>query len=161
MASKSFKSISELNTYLQQKINTILIDKVSDVVRDELELSAIEMLNEYDPIIYQRRSSTNSLGSGGIADKETMSAELISDGVLTITPNAERNKEFSQYPGFGYDANKSLVENLVFGYGNRQYPWNQPRDFVGDARENLKSSKIHVEAMRDSLEDIFGVGNVF
>ena len=71
------------------------------MVRDELESSAIEMLNEYDPIFYKRRSSTNSLGSGGIADKETMNAELVSDGVIAITPNAERNKDFNNFPGWG------------------------------------------------------------
>ena len=161
LTSKTFKNVSELNNYLQQKINVILIDTVSDVVRDELESSAIEMLNEYNPILYKRRSSTNSLGSGGIADKETMNTELVSDGVIVITPNAERNKDFNNFPGWGYDENKSLAENLVFGYGNRQYPWNQPRDFVDDARNSLKSGKAHVEAMRDGLKEIFGNENVF
>ena len=154
MAGKTFKNLQEIEAYLQQKINAVLIDNVADTVRDELESSAIDMLNEYNPITYQRRSSTNSLGSGGIADKETMNTELVSDGVIAITPNAERNKDFSNFPGWGYDENKSLAENLVFGYGNRQYPWNQPRDFVDDARNSLKSGKAHVEAMKDGLRDL-------
>lgn len=154
MAGKTFKNLQEIEQYLQQKINAVLIDNVADAVRDEIESSAIDMLNEYDPITYQRRSSSNSLGSGGIADKETMSAELISDGVITITPDAERNQEFNKYPGIGYDTSKSLAENLVFGYGNRQYPWNQPRDFVEDTRENLKNGKAHIDAMRDGLKEL-------
>jgi len=158
---KTFSNLKEIEAYLQQKINAVLIDNVADAVRDEIESSAIDMLNEYNPITYQRRSSSNSLGSGGIADKETMNTELVSDGVIAITPNAERNKDFSNFPGWGYDENKSLAENLVFGYGNRQYPWNQPRDFVDDARNSLKSGKAHVEAMRDGLKEIFGNENVF
>jgi hypothetical protein len=160
LGSKTFNNLKDLEKYLQAKINESLKSDVADAVCDELESSALEMLSEYEPLVYERRSSSNSLGSGGIADKNTMSSELISSGVLIVTPKAERNMDFSKYPGWGYDTNKSLAENLIEGYGNRQYPWNQPRDFIEDTRENLRKNKNHVEAMRDGLEEIFGKGNV-
>lgn len=160
LASKSFKSLSQLEQYIQSQADKVLVTHVGEVIKDELESSAIEMLNEYEPSVYDRRSSSNSLDSGGIADKNTMSSELISSGVLIVIPKAERNMDFSKYPGWGYDTNKSLAQNLIEGYGNRQYPWNQPRDFIEDTRENLRRNKNHVEAMRDGLEEIFGKGNV-
>jgi hypothetical protein len=152
MADITISSLSVLEAYLTEKINQALLNDVADAVRDELESSAIDVvLGAGEPVIYQRRSSSNSLGSGGIADKNTMDAELVANGVVSVTPNADRNREFSNYPGLGYDEDKSLVANIVEGYGDRDCWWNQPRDFVEEARENLRSTNAHISAMRDAL----------
>ena len=75
--------------------------------------------------------------------------------MIKITPNAERNKNY-KYAGRGYDIDKSLAENIVEGYGDRKQEWNQPRDFIGETKENLKTSKAHIEAMRDGLKNRLG-----
>ena len=148
---KSFNNLKDLESYIISKVNESLKTDVAPVVKDELESSAIDMLSEYEPLVYPRRSSSNSLDSGGIADKQTMNAELVSSGILSVTPNAQRNREFNEYPGWGYNTDESLAQNLIEGYGNKQYPWNQPRDFIQDSRENLISNKNHVESLKDGL----------
>ena len=90
LTSKTFKSISELNAYLQKKINETLLDEVSDVVKDEIESSISDtVFSAGEPVWYQRRSQYNGLNSGGLADKAEMDATLISDGVIEIIDNAK------------------------------------------------------------------------
>lgn len=152
LVTRNITNLKDLEKILQPIINEVLKETVSEVVKDELESSALEVIHGAgEPIKYPRRSSSNSLGSGGIADKNTMTSNLISDGTLSVSPDADRNREFNDYAGWGYDENNSLAFNLQMGYGNKQYWWNQPRPFVDEARENLKNNKAYLEAMKDGL----------
>lgn len=155
LAGKSFNNLKELENYIMSKINESLKHDVAPIVKDEIESSVLEMLNEYDPIYYNRRSSSNSLGSGGLADKNTITSE-VSNGTLSVTPQADFNYDFAENHGFpsiygNVDYNKSLVSNIIGGYGDKSHPWNRPRDFVEDTRKNLRRNKNHVESMKDGL----------
>lgn len=156
MASKTFKNLKEVENYIIQQANKVLETHVAPTVKDEIESSVIEMQDKYDPTYYIRRSSSNSLNSGGLADKNTMHHNLISSGVLEVTPQADFNYDFAENHGFpsiygNVDYNKSLVSNIIGGYGDKSHPWNRPRDFVEDTRENLRRNKNHVESMKDGL----------
>ena len=144
MANKTFKSISELNAYLQKKINETLLDEVSDVVKDEIESSISDtVFSAGEPVWYQRRSQYNGLNSGGLADKAEMDATLISDGVIEIVDNAK--------PSRPWNNGRTLSENIEFGYNQKKNWWDQPRPFIAESKENLKKSKAHVECMKDGL----------
>lgn len=145
---KSFTNWSQIEVYLQEKLNDCLQKEVAETVKDELQSSISEVVyGAGTPTKYIRRGFGEN---GGIADKSSMTTELVSSGVIKITPEAERNMNY-KFAGIGYDEKKSLAENLVEGYGNRQFWWNQSRDFVEEARENLKSGKAHIEALKDGL----------
>lgn len=156
LATRNITNLKDLEKILQPILNEVLKKNVSEVIKDELESSVLEMQNEYDPIYYDRRSSSNSLGSNGLADKNSMTSELVSSGTLSVTPEADFNYDFAENHGFpsiygNVNYNKSLVSNIVSGYGDKSHPWNRPRDFVEDARENLRRNKNHVESMKDGL----------
>lgn len=165
MANKTFKSISELNAYLQEKINETLQSKhFTDTIKNEITTAVSEdIYNSGTPLSYDRRAGNeyggmkNPIGTGSIADPETMDSNLISNGVLEISPNATRNEEY-KWVGWGYDISKSLAENLIKGYGDKWY--SVPRNFLETARESMRVSKSHVNSMRDGLEEVFGKGNV-
>jgi len=144
LTSKTFKSISELNAYLQEKINETLLDEVSDAVKDEIESSISDtVFSAGEPVWYQRRSQYNGLNSGGLADKAEMDATLISDGVIEIVDNAK--------PSRPWNNGRTLSENIEFGYNQKKNWWDQPRPFIAESKENLKKSKAHVDSMRDGL----------
>jgi hypothetical protein len=147
---KSFNSWSEIEKYLKLQINEVLKEDVSEAVADELQSSVSDVVyGAGTPKVYQRRN----LKDGSLGDKESMSKELIGDGLLQVTPEAERNIGFSKYPGLGYDEDKSLTENVAFGYGNKDRWFNSQRNFVEDAKENLIRNKAHIESLRDGLKD--------
>jgi hypothetical protein len=147
---KSFKSISELNAYLQQKINETLLTDVSEVVKDELESSVSdEVYGAGEPKQYIRRDLKN----GSLGDKNTMNSELISSGLLEVSPDADFNHPFaSTHGGYGaVDLDKSLTENIEYGYGSKTHWYDIPRPFIQESRDNLKQSQAHVECMKDGL----------
>jgi len=144
LANKSFTSFNDLIKYLQPIVNEVLLDDVKDVVRDEIESSAIEViLNAGEPIWYNRRSSTNSLGSGGIADKAEMEATLIENGVVSIEDTA--------LPSRPWNNGRTLAENLEYGYNDMTHWWDQPRPFIQQSRENLEQNKNHVRSLKNGL----------
>lgn len=149
MASKSFKSISELNAYLQKQINSVLLTEVSEVVKDELQSSVSDIVYTETPKQYIRRNLKN----GSLGDKDTMNSSLIADGLLEVSPDADFNHQFANaHGGYGaVDLDKSLAENIEYGYGSKTHWYDIPRPFVQESRDNLKSSKAHVECMKDGL----------
>ncbi len=155
MASKNFTTWSQLELYLTEKINDSLKHEVSEQVKDEIESSISDIVySAGSPSIYERRGGNiaggmgNALGTGSIADKSTMTSELISSGQIKVTPEAERNMDY-KFAGIGYDTSKSLAENIINGYGNEWY--SLPRDFISDTKENIISSKSHVSSLKEAL----------
>jgi hypothetical protein len=143
MTTRSFSNWSQIETYLQSIVNEVLLDEVSDAVRDEIESSISEEVFIQDPVWYQRRSEGNGLNSGGLADKAEMEAILISNGVVSIEDKALPSKTWNN--------GKTLAENIEYGYNNMDHWWDQPRPFIANAKENLKQTKAHVDSMRDGL----------
>jgi hypothetical protein len=164
LGNKNFSNLKDLEKYIQTQIDKVLVAQVSEVIKDELESSiSDEVYAKHEPSQYIRRGIPNNIG--GLADKSTMHHNLISSGVLEVTPDADFNHVFAMNyarpKGYGdIDLNKSLAENIEFGYGSKTHDWDKPRPFVEKTRENLRSNKNHIESLKDGLEDIFGKGNV-
>ncbi len=145
---KSFTSYKELEKFIKKQVKKSLENEVAEVVKDEIQSRFSEVVyGSYIPKEYKRRGYTDS----GLGDKSTMTVELVGDDTIKVAPDAERNTSY-EFAGVGYDTSKSLAENIIGGYGNRDYIWNQPRDFIEETKNNLKRNKHHVEALKDSLE---------
>ncbi len=149
MVNKSFTSLKQLEQYIQQKIDETLLDDVSETVKDELQSSVSDVVYTKTPTEYIRRNLKN----GSLGDKSTMNSELISNGVLEVSPDADFNHPFaSTHGGYGaVDLDKSLAENIEFGYGSKTHWYDIPRPFVQESKENLKKSKAHIDSMKDGL----------
>ena len=87
-----------------------------------------------------------------------MSSTLINDGVLEVKDNADFNHDFaSNHGGYGdVDLSKSLSYNIQYGYGDRDQPWNEPREFITETKKDIKSSNSHVEVMKNALRKRLG-----
>lgn len=146
MANKTFKNWKELEKQLQKDINSVLMNKVADVVRDEIIMSVDSTVYDAgEPQHYQRRGLSEY--SEGLGGRSQMIANIISNGILQVVNNAKPK-------GYDLGSDKSLAEWIEFGYGSKSAWWNQPRPFMAEARKALKENKNHVEAMKEGLEDM-------
>lgn len=168
MVDKVFNNWSSLEKYLTKQINEVLDDEVAKCVKDNMVTAIDEVVYEpYEPVSYKRRGARkddqslmgNPLGTGSIADINEMDDEIIQDGVLKVTNNAERNPDY-KYAGIGYDTSKSLAENIVEGYGSKLLPYNKRRDFISKTVEILNNNKAHIDVMKEELEKRLGEGTV-
>jgi hypothetical protein len=151
---KSFTNWSQIEVYLQEKLNDCLQKEVAEMVKDKI--SDHVKSDVYDvyrkPIEYKRRGFIE--GSGGLGDTEQMDSRLIQDGVLEVKNNADFNHPFAYtHGGYGdIDLDKSLTENIEFGYGLMDAPFNQPRPFIKNTREEIRSSRLHIEILKSALK---------
>ena len=92
----------------------------------------------------------NPDGTGSLGDKTKMN-HTVKDGVLEVTDDAERNEAY-KFAGIGYDTSKSLAENIIEGYGNKQFYYNKPRNFIQRTIEIMKENKPHLDVFKEELE---------
>lgn len=154
---KSFSNWKDIEVYLRKHIDDTLNNEVAKSVKEQVMVAVDEAVYQSgSPAVYKRRGGNdyggmgNPIGSGSLADQNQMN-HIVNNGELVVTNDAERNKDY-KFAGIGYDTNKSLTENIVEGYGDRSRWYNQPRDFMEEARENLRRDKYHVEAMKIGLK---------
>ena len=156
MANKSFTSLSQLEAYLNEKIKIALDKNVAPVVKESIQ-SAVssEVYSKGFPEYYDRRGGNKyggmgePKGTGSLADVDQMH-HTVSGGVLEVVDDAEPSSPWG----------KRLDQAISYGYGYEKAWYEVARPFFPEAIEDLKSSKAHVEALKDGLEDIFGKGNV-
>lgn len=141
---------------IQLAVNDSLKNEVTEAVKDEMQSTISEVVYAAGtPIIYQRRGGNNyggmgnPDGTGSLADKGEMKHNVV-NGVLIIKNEAEPVKS-----SFG-----NLAYNIEYGYGARDRWYNQPRPFIQETRNNLKSNKAHVKALKDGLRKRLGANNV-
>lgn len=147
MASKTFKNLKEVENYIIQQVDKVLETHVAPTVKDSIQTAvSTEVYGAGDPIIYQRRNYQN----GSLGDTEEMHHK-VEGGTLTVTDDAK-----SKLP---WNNGRTLAQNIHFGYGDEWYSVSRP--FMDEAKNILREDKSHVRAMKDGLEEIFGVGNVF
>ena len=149
MANKSFTSLSQLEAYIMQQVNTVLDTTVSQVVKESVQTAVSDVVyGAGTPVWYQRRNLRGeSLGS-----PEQMHHE-VEGGILTVTDDAP-----SKTP---WNNGRTLAENIEYGYGEEWYSVSRPFINGKDGAINiLREDGSHVEALKDGLEAIFGVGNV-
>lgn len=141
------KGFKLLEKEIRKLINETLDDDVATTVKDvnsqEVEKT---VYSAGDPIIYQRRDAR--FGTGSLGDPNEMN-HTVRNGVLKVTNDAEPYYSDSEN---GLNNNWSLAENIEWGYGDRENWYNQPRPFTENTKEELLSSKKHIEAMKRGLK---------
>lgn len=144
-----FKDLKDLEKYLQSKINDSLNNEVADMVKDEIVTSVNDVVYSAGiPKRYERRGIfPNSLGLGD----EMQMHHTVKDGVLEVTDDASINLD-PRYHESDIDMSKSLAENIEYGYGSKKLWYNEPRPFMKDAENNIKSKKSHIKTMKEGLK---------
>lgn len=148
----TFRSLKTLNAYIKKQINDSLKEEVLEAVKDvELDHISDDVLGAYNPIEYARRDTR------GIDDPANIIAAPPRDGILEV----ENVTQFN--PGYGSDnTGYGLVGLIEYGNGwngyNYEYPhpggrkpFNKPRPFIQNTKEDLKNNKQHVIALKDGL----------
>ena len=140
MANKSFTSLSQLEKFLNEKIQIALDKNVAPVVKESIQTAvSSEIYGSGIPIFYKRRN----LRDGSLGDVGEMNHE-ISGNTLIVTDDAE-----SKLP---WDNGRSLAENIHYGYGEEWY--SESRPFMDEAKNILKEDGSHIEAMKDGLRSL-------
>ena len=148
----TFSSLQDLTRYVQDNINEVLEDEVLDAVRTVmLRHVEADVYDKYSPREYVRRRE-----DGGLSDPDNIVSDLASDGVVWIGNSAE----FSQNPpsdNYGWELS-GLVEfgdgwdGYYYEYQISGRPYMQPRPFISNTRQELKSTKPHIAAMKKGLQ---------
>ena len=115
---KNYNSLDELVKDLKDDIDDVLSREVFDEVCDiEMEHIQRDVLNRYQPQIYERRSS------GGISDRSNIKGK-VRDMELTV------NNETPYNPGYGtYNRGNDLATLLNEGSGGKRKIY---YDFAGE-----------------------------
>jgi len=144
---KSFTSLSQLEAYLQTKIKDALNKEVAENVKEEIQTAVSERIYQSGtPEIYVRRGGNqyggmgNSLGTGSLGDPNEIH-HTVNAGILEVTDEAKSKMPWD----------RDLSEAMIHGYGDKSQWFNEERDFLETARENMREDKSFVEAMRDGL----------
>lgn len=147
MASKTFTSFSQIETYLLQAINDSLNKEVAEQIKDEIKTGVSERIyNSGTPVSYVRRGGNqyggmgNSLGTGSLSDPDEMH-HTVENGTLEVVDLAKSKMPWD----------RDLSEAMIHGYGSKSEWYNEERDFLQTARENIKESKSHVSSLADGL----------
>ena len=133
-----FNDLASLYAYVNKSINKALETKVAPVVEQKIaDKVQTEVYDSYSPVFYERRHE--------LGNPSNIVSELISDGLLETkdvaspsesvlhTPYGPSNS--TTFPGW---VNNGNVPNI---FNDRtDYPWMYPRDFIGAAVNELKST---------------------
>lgn len=138
---KLCNNLRELEAEIMKSVRIALDKEVSQVVKESLQTSvSSEIYSWGEPEWYQRRN----LKDGSLGDPESMNHNINTTGSeinLEVWDEAKSKKPWS----------RDLTEAIVHGYGNQEYPWNEPRDFIEEAREILRQDHSHTESLKDAL----------
>lgn len=132
------------------KVNESLKTDVAPVVKDEIQTAVSEKIYQSGtPEWYVRRGGNqyggigNSLGTGSLGDPNEMH-HTVNSGVLEVTDDADSKMPWD----------RDLTEAIIHGYGDKSQWYNEERDFLETARENIKESKSHVYSLADGLRKL-------
>ena len=138
----------QVNDSLKKELATHVKSEISHAVDTEIYQSG-------DPTEYHRRGkSGNFTGTGSLGDPLEMD-HSVGNGQLIVMDNALRNMDY-EYPGTGYDDGRSLAYNMIMGYDERDTWYSQPRNFIGEAIDNMRQSGILTKVMREALQRRLG-----
>lgn len=146
------KNWATLQRQLQKMVAAALEDDVAKVVK-EVELAHIQsdVLGSYAPAQYQRRQT------GGIDDPKNMASYLENPSTLVV----ENRTPFSHSP-LSANSGDDLAGLIEYGDGWNGYhyeypheggadPYNKPRPFLQNTREDLSLNRQHVAALKKGL----------
>lgn len=142
MATKSYNSIDDLFSDLENDVINIVKNEITDKVIEMVQDSVQEnVLDVYEPAIYERRSGHNS---GGLKDTWFSDTNIENDKItLTIQNDAKP---------VGDDLG-DLAESIEYGYGKKDKIWNKPRPFMSKVQEKLDNSNIIENTLLDELKN--------
>ena len=159
------EQLQRIESQLKKQINDCLRNEIAKHVKEEIQTSVSTTIYQSGtPEEYIRRGGNAyggmgaANGSDSLGDVQRMKHSVL-NGVLKVTDEAYRNDDYD-YAGYGYDLSKSLAENMEYGYGNRNYWYNEPRPFMKEARDYMRQSGVLTEVMKDALGKRLGRKNV-
>lgn len=151
----TFKSVKELEEYLQEQImDSLKTDVAEKTIELEKEHVKIDVYKKYKPKEYVRRKE-----DGGLLDDENYLVEEIENGIKIS--NITRDNGYAT-PS---DPDRYVAPIVEDGVG---YTWEDseiyqmqpyPRPFIKETRKDLKKGKLK-EFMKKALEKRFGKGAV-
>jgi len=143
LANKSFTNLSQLEAYLNEKIQIALDKNVAPVVKESIQTAVSDVVYGAGvPIFYKRRNLRN----GSLGDVGEMNHE-ISGNTLIVTDDAK-----SKLP---WENGRSLAQNIEYGYGENWYSVSRPFINGEDGAKNiLREDKSHIESLKDGLREL-------
>jgi len=151
-----FKSMKDLEKYLQSQINNSLQQDVAPIVKETMsaEIQNTVYAEYPNPHMYNRRKS------GGLESVENMNIDesLINSGVLSITNDTPFDDRYDTENsgdglagliefGDGYDGHTYDYTNY-----NGNSPYLEPRPFIQNSRDTLKQTGAHIKALKKGLK---------
>lgn len=132
-----FKSLKELQAFVQDVVNMELEDSIAQVIKDGLSTSAeSNVYGVYTPNVYARRHS--------LSDQSNMDSKLISDGVLEVKMVAEFND------GYGTDNSGDQLAGLVeYGDGWNGYHYDYP--FTSEGKGDYTYPRPFIQPVREDV----------
>lgn len=151
MARKQFKSIKEMQSFIEKVIPTrILTDrKVENVLRSNLSKSIINTVyKEYQPKVYERRGKV-----GGLADESLMQiVDAFVDGgkfKVIFQSIAQGNDTLS-----GQLLSETIIDGIKDNWNNPNGEWSEPRDFIEDMYSEITANpKPLIKAVKQAFID--------
>ncbi len=138
---KPCNNLKELEAEIMKSVKIAMDKEVSQVVKESIQTSvSSEIYSWGQPVKYIRRN----LRDGSLGDTESMNHSINSTGSEISLEVWDESK--SKMPW-----DRDLTEAIVHGYGNQSEPWNEPRDFIEEARNILREDKSYVECLKDTL----------
>jgi hypothetical protein len=156
----SFKSLKALEFFLNNKIQNALesshlLEKVKQTMQENI---LREVYMAYNPKRYQRRGS-----SGGLMDDDNITHDVIGRNKIAIYNIAKRNTSYANTtytnPYLAPLIELGHSEAVDRGYQGYNYPFRylayfKPRPFIKATRDELRRTKKHVEAFKQSLKSL-------
>lgn len=150
-----FKSLKDLEKYLQQQVNKSLERDVTPVVK-KIMIEQIEdtVYSAYSPSEYKRRGQDE-----GLADPENIGGVMVGNTLEVI--NATQTNPDIYINHERYDSQNEgdyLTPIIEYGQGydfareNGNAGYERPRPFISNTREKLKSTGAHVTALKKGLK---------
>jgi len=141
VANNTASTLAELEKLILAKVASAQNVEVAQTVKIETQKAVDEKIYKSgNPVWYDRRDLTN----GSLGDTNEMNHDVnISGSEISLKVWDEAK---SKLP---WDLD--LTSAMVYGYGSKDQWWNEPRDFLETARENMENSKSHVDAMKAGL----------
>ncbi len=139
--SKPASSWAELEKMILVKMASAQNVEVAQTVKLETQKAVDEKIYKSgSPVWYDRRDLTN--GSLGDINEMTHDINISGSEILLEVKDEAKSK-------LPWDMD--LTSAMVYGYGSKDQWYNEERDFIEVARQNMRNDKSHVEAMRKGL----------
>lgn len=143
----TFKNVSSLIKYLNATVvPQVLQNDVADHVGEEIKSNYETMVyGAYSPVVYER--------TGALTDDANIEKKMIGQNTVSIENVASPSEALIK--GYSVTANTLplMIEEGYIGnpWNDKDYPWTKPRKVIQTTRDQLESSKSHIQAFREGL----------